>query len=153
TLHDFSRPCVYKIYKDKLYATAYDGWVGDELFVLDTNTIPKVVKDLYPGIKGGFTNLQGHNMVELNGILYFEGNNGITGEELYRFDGNSISLEKDINPGKDGSFPYSITELNGKLYFSAFKPGYGGELCMYDPVTKKDTIVADIVPGTKSSII
>lgn len=56
---------------------------------------------------------------DLNGILLFQGNDGLTGSELWRSDGTAVgtSLVKDLRPGRSSSAPGEITPAWGATYF------------------------------------
>lgn len=63
-------------------------------------------------------------------------------------------LVKDINPGSAGSFPTSGSQLvnvNGTLYFTAFKSGTGWELWKSNGTAAGTVLVKDIVAGSGSS--
>jgi ELWxxDGT repeat protein len=50
------------------------------------------------------------------------------GFELYKYDGNAVSLVADINPGVGGSNPSNFKVVNGYLYFVADDGIHGKEL-------------------------
>jgi ELWxxDGT repeat protein/VCBS repeat-containing protein len=64
--------------------------------------------------------------------LYFQANDGLTGTELWRFDGTTASLVADINTGPGFSSPADLTVFQNKLYFSADDGVNGVELWSYD---------------------
>lgn len=70
--------------------------------------------------------------------LYFSAQDS-GGDELWEFipgtDGGVGTMRRvaDIIPGSQSSFPYDLTELNGRLYFSAEHPDSGKELWVHDP--------------------
>jgi ELWxxDGT repeat protein len=68
--------------------------------------------------------LSGTPPVAVNGVLYLPIDDGTHGFELWRTDGTPAGtwLLKDIRPGGDGSFPESLVELGGLLYFTAYAP-------------------------------
>jgi len=93
---------------------------------------------------------------EYNDKLYFRANDGgINGEELWVTDGTeaSTTILKDINPDSSYSYPYylSITELNGKLYFSANDGVNGRELWVTDGTETGTTLLKDINLGNGDS--
>lgn len=61
------------------------------------------------------------------------------------------SIVKDINPGTEGSFPWDFTELNGKIYFSAYEPNRGSELWVLDGSPTGTKLAVDINPEDGSS--
>src|SRR5262249_46566238 len=71
-----------------------------------------LVKGVPPGIYPG-------DWTIVNGRLYFRSGDGVHGEELWRSDGTAAGtiLVKDIKPGGNGSYPFGLTNVNGKLFF------------------------------------
>lgn len=47
--------------------------------------------------------------------------------------------------------PDDLTQLNGKLYFSAWRAETGREVYSYDPATKTVSLIADLIPGAEAS--
>ncbi len=86
----------------------------------------------------------------LNDIIYFAADDGIHGDELWRSDGTEEGtyLVKDIVPGVEGSFPYTISAINDKLYFTAVTPQYGAEPWISDGTENGTQLLKDIIPGT-----
>lgn len=91
----------------------------------------------------------------LEGNLYFSGNNGTQGFELWRTDGTlpGTTLVKDINPGAVGSDPFEPILLNGILYFTADDGVHGYELWRTDGSTDGTYLVKDIRPGAEGSYL
>jgi len=87
--------------------------------------------------------------VVYNGNLYFEGNGEGDGEELWVYDGSSISQVEDIRPGPRGSQPSDFTVYAGDLYFSANNGSDGRELWIYDGSTVSQ--VRDLYSGSEGS--
>ncbi len=56
--------------------------------------------------------------------LFFSRDDGISGNELWSSDGSGAGtqLAVDLNPGRNSSYPVSLTEFNGKVVFSAYNP-------------------------------
>jgi ELWxxDGT repeat protein len=71
------------------------------------------VADIMPGV--GTSNSR--SLTEMNGTLFFSADDGIHGAELWKSDGNSVTMVKDIVP-PFGSFPNLLTNVDGTLYFS-----------------------------------
>lgn len=103
----------------------YSGEIADDsssyLFRTDGSTIERLDSNI--------TDID--DIVVLNGILYFEGDDGTTGNELYEFDPATLSIERVAfsnltiypNPSKnqiivDGDFSntvtYTISDINGR---------------------------------------
>jgi ELWxxDGT repeat protein len=98
-----------------------------------------------PGISG--------NKAVYGDFVYYNGLDEVTGAELWRSDGteNGTSPVKDINPGKDPSYPSSLIVGNGILYFTADDGVHGRELWRTDGTATGTYMVADIYQGIGSS--
>ena len=92
-------------------------------------------------------------LVVYNNELYFIANDGIHGQELYKTNGVTTRLVKDINPGAGYSSPFYITISNGKLYFIANDGLHGDELWKSDGTEQGTVMVKDIYPGLYGSQI
>lgn len=83
--------------------------------------------------------------------LYFFADDGVTGKELWSYDGVVQPVNvADINPGLPGSYSYGMTVFNSKLYFNAYETTNGNELWAYDGESQPIN-VADINPGLPGS--
>ena len=126
------------VFDDLLYFTASDGVNGGELWVSDgTSEGTQLVKDIYPGKNSyGIANSSApKNLTVFDDELYFTASDGVNGNELWVSDGTSegTQLVKDLNPGRDSSFPYGsyLNELivfDDELYFVADDGVNGAEL-------------------------
>ncbi len=70
---------------------------------------------------GGRGNANPTKPTLVNGVAFFASSDAETGTELFRSDQSSLGtkLLQDINVGKRGSYPSDLTNVNGKLFFSA----------------------------------
>jgi ELWxxDGT repeat protein len=112
--------------------------------------------DLNPGAGGSYPS----NFTAFGGALYFSAYTLSNGFELWRYDGNSVTLAADINPTiddigfgvKEGndSVPSWLTIFGGQLYFSAFHPGRGAELWRFNGSGAER--VSDINPDQNDTI-
>lgn len=120
-------------------------------------TTPAMVADINPGapdaakIYSGRVNQHSH-MIQYDGDLYFQADNGLSGSELWRIsNGGSPQLVQDLAPGIESSSPHSFVILGargnypGKLYFAASTPATGEELYVYDGASI--TLAAELTPG------
>ncbi len=148
------------VFNGKLYFTTYVVQYGRELWVYDPGDPTAgaaLATDIFPGAQSGrpspeyqfadtgsFWNAL--TPTELDGVLYLNGNDGVSGFELMAFDpaavANNTRLVADSNVGPDDGDPMNLTAVNGKLYFMAnddtndesfFRGLRDDELWMYDP--------------------
>ena len=90
-------------------------------------------------------------IVEFKGKLSFDMDDGITGTELWVYNGiNKPNRINDLNAGALGSELDFLTVYNNKLFFSAWDGIHGAELWVYDGVNEPN-IVYDLNPGSNSS--
>ena len=153
---DSSYPYSFTEFNDKLYFSADDGENGRELWVSDGTTEgTQLLLDIYPGIYygdyGTYVNSSSpSDFIEFNDKLYFSASNEKNGRELWVTDGTveGTQLLVDINfegsYGYGSSYPYSLTEFNGKLYFTADDGENGNELWATDGTVEGTQLVADI---------
>jgi ELWxxDGT repeat protein len=170
-------PSELTAYKGRLYFMADDGVHGVELWTSDGSTAgTHLVKDVNPGSASSapayypvpfITNPP--QMVVSGGILYFVADDGVHGNELWASDGRAASthLVRDINPGStsspivnpppglpttsvlvNSSNPSWLTDVNGKLYFTANDGVHGVELWTSDGTAAGTHLAADVLPGS-----
>ncbi len=74
------------------------------------------------GASGGFVDesILG-NFTDVNGVLYFTANDGLTGSEVWKTDGTAAGTVylPEVAPGLDNSNPTRLVNLNGVLFFDA----------------------------------
>jgi ELWxxDGT repeat protein len=110
-----------------------------------------LVKDINPVLTTAGSDPS--NLVEINGVLYFQANGGGYGIELWKSDGTSSGtvLVRDIRPGSFTSFPRYLTNVNGTLYFQVSDGSTGTELWKSDGTSSGTVLVRDIRSGGDSS--
>jgi ELWxxDGT repeat protein len=131
-----------------LYFNAFTPATGNELWKTDgTAAGTSMVLDIYPGTMGGSP----HNMIAMNGVVYFAASNSL-GTELWRSDGTGAGtrIVKDINPGSAASFPSDFAVKDGRLFFAAETNSNGRELWSSDG-TAAWTFQVDDLNGSGSS--
>src|SRR6266511_3851082 len=122
-------------------------------------TPPHLVKDIntkpVPGTGGP------DSAVRFAGALWFSGDDGVHGRELWRSDGtpDGTSMLADVWPGPSGSWPGTVGQFPGTamlasgpfLYFGADDGVHGVELWRTDGTPDGTSLVKDLIPGVDSS--
>lgn len=154
-------PANLTVFDDRLYFTAWDDEIGNELRVTEgTAGTTQFVADISPNLGSSDPT----SLTVAGNLLFFVADDGTTGMELWRTDGtvNGTFLVEDLcsdEPDPYGcglaqvadrransSAPGSLTAFEGRLYFSAYHPEYGRELFRSDGTTVE--LVRDFVPGS-----
>ncbi|MEZ5963436.1 MAG: hypothetical protein R3F56_06270 [Planctomycetota bacterium] len=89
----------------------YEIWVSD-----GTSAGTRLVRDLRPGEASGTS---GQRIVAAGGELFFAGDDGTTGAELYATDGQNVRLVADIQSGAANSYPGELVAFDNGVAFSA----------------------------------
>tara|TARA_B100000674_G_scaffold122770_1_gene93920 strand:+ start:4217 stop:6427 length:2211 start_codon:yes stop_codon:yes gene_type:complete len=111
-----------------IYFSANDGVHGYELWRTDgTEAGTSMVKDINPGENnslswGSTAHWHGEYTLVHNSHFYFSSNDGERGVELWRTDGTEAGtvLIVDVNNGEVGSWPWYLTAMGDKVYFTAW---------------------------------
>lgn len=145
------------IMNNEIYYIAGDFFGGESFKLYKTNGTPgagTLVSDFHQGTDFFITYPM---TIIMNDVLYFIGNDGVTGFELWRTDGTGAGtyLVKDINPGIESCLLLTnakqyFTQLNGFIYFGAAEPVNGAELWKSDGTEAGTTMVANIDPTVPS---
>jgi len=151
-----------------LFFEATDGTHGYELWKSDGSAAgTAMVADIVPG--GGSSSPR--DIINVNGELFFAAYDGTHGTELWESNGTAAgtTMVADINPGTTtswyytgvygtftntvtttGSYPYNLTNVNGKLYFTANDGTHGTEVWKSDGTAAGTTLVQDIYTGSST---
>jgi len=136
-------------YNNEMYFgfTNYD--YGMELWKSDGSIAgTEILKDITPGRIGGGSGMWFFRFIEYHGKLYFVGDDGITGIEIWSTDGteSGTALFKDCNPTGDGEFfnPYIFQD---KIYFISTDGVTGYELWSSDGTEANTQLYADLNPS------
>ena len=105
--------------------------LGEELWKYD-GTTATMVADINPMSSSSSP----YDLAVFNGALYFAADDGVHGEELWKFDPantsgsahGTASLVADINPGVDDGDADNLIVFNNALYFVADNGTNGEEL-------------------------
>src|SRR5690606_29508249 len=100
--------------------------IGQELYVTDGATAPKLVKDIWPGIESS----DPEDLISINGQLFFTADDGIHGRELWTSDGTAAGtrMVQDLEPGPESSVAFQFTAAGEFLFFTAETSAHGLEL-------------------------
>lgn len=123
----YSQPAFLTNVGGTLYFTADDGVHGRELWKSSgTAATTVLVKDIQPGAGSGM--ITEEQIVKAGSHIYFPANDGVHGQELWSTDGTSAGtvMVEDIRSG-GSSYPRSLTNVQGTLFFSATDPAHGRE--------------------------
>ena len=144
---------------DTLFFAVDDGVHGRELWKSNgTRSGTVLVKDI--DTKGGYYAEGPAYLTAVGDTLFFAADDGIHGHELWTSNGTPTGtvMVKDIDKNDDRDDddeyyigPSSLTEMNGKLYFSAEDEGRGEELWTSDGTPGGTVLVKDIHPGDYDS--
>ena len=149
-----------------LYFQANDGTTGIELWRIPNSGIASQVLASGGGdINPGRFSSNPKYLTDVSGTLYFQGQDGVNGYELFRVNalGNAQIVEDaipggGIRPGNATSAPNKLKNLNGTLYFEANDGTNGKELWRVNSSgvaeLVEDTIAGGgIAPGSDNSNI
>lgn len=134
-----SNPRFLTEFNNELYFSARGSnvsGIGNELYKTNgTQVGTNLVMNLNPNYSAGSVP---SNFTVFNGELYFTADDGTHGRELFKTDGSTITLVKDIKIGTGSSTNFSnnslvFHEINGFLYFFAEdENGQGSDLWKTD---------------------
>ena len=88
----------------------------------------------------------------LNGWWYFAARTCSYGIELWRTDGTTVQLVRDIDPGPRSSVPENFLTCGGHVYFTASTAANGNELWRTDGTRSGTVLVRDIAPVWSNGI-
>jgi ELWxxDGT repeat protein len=141
----------------QLFFTADDGETGRELWVSDGTTEgTQLLLDINSRTDpyGNTYSSNAFDFTEFAGQLFFNADDGETGNELWVTDGTAAGTQLlvDINPGTDsdgnpsGSSVSDLTEVGGQLFFVANDGETGNELWISDGTAEGTQLLKDITP-------
>lgn len=148
----------FKALKEKLVFISSNDNNGSEIWLSDgTPSGTKILKDIYQGKMNGVpydhwkTNVK---TIVFKNNLYFWGDNGTSGVELWKTDGtlDGTVMVKDINPGLASSNPRFFYVQNDMLFFIATDELHGTEIWCTDGTENGTYIACEVNQGPLSSI-
>ncbi len=139
-----------------LYFPATTSGAGYELWRSDgTAANTTLVMDINPGAAGSQPDVTESDKIIFKGNLYFAAVTATEGCELWRTNGTTTSIVRDINAGALSgidSTNFSITIIGSNLVFNAMNATYGNEFWYSTDGTSANTnILKDITTGAGSS--
>jgi ELWxxDGT repeat protein len=141
-----------------LYFPATSPTSGYELWKTDgTAANTTLVMDINPGTAASQPLITESDKIVFKGYLYFVAVTATQGCELWRTNGSSTSMVKDIGTGTTSgidSTKFSMTIIGNSLVFKATTPTYGNEYWYSTDGTAASTdILKDITAGAGSSAL
>ncbi len=150
-----SYPSNFMEYNNKVYFRATDGTYGNELWSYDPGTgTTERVTDIKTADANGYGGdglpYQYGSFAVYGGKMYFVGDDGTYGSELWSYDGSTATRLTDIYEGSNSSEPKYLTVFDNKLFFVATNSTYGFEWYAFDgsTVTRK----TDLYSGASNGI-
>ncbi|MCO6494643.1 MAG: T9SS type A sorting domain-containing protein [Bacteroidetes bacterium] len=138
-------------YKDELYFMGDD---GSGFYFWHTDGTEEGTRKISKDYNYSLGFLASSKSYIFNNKIFFVGNNGSYGNELWISDGTVVGTKmfKDINLGANSAFSTisEFQEFNGKLYFGADDGIHGNELWVSDGTAQGTHIVTDLVEGANS---
>ena len=148
-----SNPTGFTQFGTKLLFSANDGEANyaTELWETDGTTAGTV---MLANISATGHSTPGQFKVVGNTVFFSaNGGTGAQGFELWKTDGTELGtvMVKDIDPGIGDSFPGSLTEIDGVVYFAATTAAKGRELWKTDGTAAGTVLTEDVNPGSAGS--
>lgn len=116
----------FRLYKNEVYFLAHDGLSGQEVWKTDGTVAGTILlKDINLGMNDGTPWPDSPFFNEIDGELFFIGNDGVAGNELWKTNGTlaGTTLVKDIKTGAGSSNITSPICVGKNLYFQVFING------------------------------
>ncbi|MCI4649121.1 ELWxxDGT repeat protein [Phaeodactylibacter sp.] len=147
---DDASPREFAAYGDLLIFRAEAPDVGVEPWITDgTEAGTMMLGDLNPDPETAAGNSNPSDFIEYNGLIYFQADNGVLGDELWVTDGTpeGTSLLIDIQEGEENGRPFDFVKFNDLLYFTANDGIVSSELWSSDGTAAGTNLVIDIQEG------
>jgi ELWxxDGT repeat protein len=156
-----SQPAGFVVAGDLVFFTADDAVHGEELWVTDgsargTGLVMEI--DRREPTTTAYHDPP-RELTAVGDVVFFSANDGMHGRELWTSDGTRrgthMVMEIDPRRGTSGSrhHPSALVAVGDTLYFSADDSVHGAELWRSDGSSAGTTMVSDIAPGPRGSMI
>jgi len=134
-----------------MYFAADGGTNGNELWMYD-GVSTTLVGDINPGAGESMSALGWtEKIVTMGDDAFVVADNGVSGMEIWRYDGTSTYLSKDIVSGTASSNPSGLIGLGNSLYFMADDGISGPELWEWDLDQDLDDTISVLTCGNYTS--
>jgi ELWxxDGT repeat protein len=137
-------------FKNSTYFSNKTDLQGYELWKTDGSEVNTFLIDNINKSKNGLKN---QTLNVLNSNLIFTADNGTTGNELWKYNGSSTTLVKDINVGSGTSYIQSITNSENELFFNSYDGIHGRSLWKSDGSEWGTKLVHETFEGTAPYIL
>lgn len=152
-------PDVVVIANNRMFFRGYDSTSGEEVWKSDGTAAGTVrVTEVGPGSASGLDSYPGapSEIVALGTKIYFVGNDGSAGKQLWRSDGTAagtqmVQLISNLAGSKKPD-PDGLIVFNNNLFFRMVRDGYGLEWFTSNGTTISAAPAVDIWPGTSDGI-
>jgi uncharacterized delta-60 repeat protein len=127
--------------------------VAPRLEVLEARLLPSLTPHLLKDINPGGASSQPFSIVGVNGITYFNANDGTHSDQQWKSNGSAggTVMVTDIDASGLGLSPRQMCNVNGTLFFSGRNGVSGAELWKSNGTAAGTLMVKDIRPGSASS--
>jgi ELWxxDGT repeat protein len=144
-----SSPSIPVPIRERFVFEAYHPDSGRELWTSDgTELGTTLLEDIAPGSEGGLSYV--FTVAELDGYLYFPASDGVHGLEVWRTDGTSAEMVRDLYLGPSDSFPGGFVTFQDEVFFAAWTES-GSELWKSDGTVQGTNLVRDVHPSGNGS--
>jgi len=157
-----ARPNYFTVFEDKLYFKAFRGFFypNQAMYRINNSSGTSAIEAINKNSVGGGYALDGRNLINHDGYLYYTAIDDTHGSELWRSKGTVATTERllDLKEGEEGGFPTQTTAAGENIFFFADNGDSGRELFAYqlNPVSTQETSIsypATVYPTLSAGMI